>query len=347
MTETDCSSESHGGYAPEWYVPGVQYFAWEPRGRRIAYFATCASVTYQYAHLNIIDLETNQTISIPNETDNTSYLSWAPDGRRLVFARNAGGLRIVDLGQNKPKIEFVPGSTLGECLPGCFKATWSPTGNYIAYQGPFVALPGVGSGRTYVSIVDLDGNHIIYEPESTHRSNWMFQPQRGGLAWSNDGHYLAIATARSYTGAQLTLGKVTGRKIVRAKFGLWQGSTDRPNQFGPGFYNPVFSPDDETLYFVSLWPEATDIRQPFGTIYSVSTQELFDDSSPNVHAVSSKDQLTGYPSLSPDGKWLVYAVQTSKGVELWLQEVEGSFRQKLVDDTFVNIQPAWRPTPSD
>ena len=280
LTETDCSSVAFtGGYVPEEYVSGVQYSTWSPDGQRIAYLTTCTHVTNR-ARLNVFDLETGSIISITDQGGESTYLSWAPSGDRLVFtlppdlARR--GMYIAKLSkQDEPEIEPIEGTAWEDCLGGCYETVWSPDGEHIAYRGPYVGLPGAG-WRTYVSVVDLEGNHMVYEPKSTPRSSWIFEPSDGGLAWSNSGQYLAIATTKGYVGARLNLAEIIGRAaVINTGFTLWQHHPDWPGPFGSGFYNPVFSPDDETLYFVSLWPDTEDERLPFGTIYSVPTHFSF------------------------------------------------------------------------
>ena len=107
----------------------------------------------------------------------------------------------------------------------------------------------------------------------------------------------------------------------------------------------MFSSDDETLYFVSLDSGIEDPlpAERFGILYSVPVQDLLISGSPDIQVVSSLDQLTAYPSLSSDGEWFVYAVKVGETVEIWLQVVDGTYRQRLVGDGFVNTRPAWRP----
>jgi Tol biopolymer transport system component len=348
LTETDCSNVAFtGGYVLEGYVPGVQYFIWAPDGLRIAYLATCTHITKQ-ARLNVLDLETGSVIPITDRAGESSYPSWAPSGDRFIFTLPPDlmrrGMYVAGLNeQDEFEIEPIEGTAWEDCLAGCYNAVWSPGGRHIAYQGPYVGL-GTGS-RTYVSIVDLDGNHVVYEPAVDHRTPWIHEPSSGGLVWSNNGHYLAIATGLGRTGAHLVLAEVTDQAAIMAEaFGLWQHFPDGLIPFGSSFRHPVFSPDDKTLYFVSLWPDNEDINVPFGTIYSVPVHDLLHDSSPSpdVRIVSPEDQLTGYPSLSPDGEWLIYAVKVGEATEVWLQAVDGTRRQRLIADGFVNIQPAWR-----
>jgi len=344
LTETSCGDTPIGGYVPEWYVPGVQGFTWSPDGQRIAYLMKCFDAAW--AQLYVYDLGTSSTISVTTQADSDSYPSWAPAGNQLLFSVITRGTEvyIVDLeGASKPEIELIT-HTL------CAFPVWSPDGEYIAYRGPAMGWPGSAGSRTYISIVDPEWNHLGYDPPFKPslpdlpdvRSEWLAAPANEGLAWSHNAQYLAVATVREYVPGSLGLVEITGQVAHNRSGGLVQMDS---NSFGRDFYNPVFSPDDETLYFVSVWPD-TEYGVRFGTIYSVMVQDILSGKSSldiQVVSVSPKDQLAGFPSLSPDGKWLAYVVKVGKENEIWLQAVEGIDRQRLISDGFVNTRPAWRP----
>jgi Tol biopolymer transport system component len=343
LTETSCSDTPIEGYVPEWYVPGVQGFTWAPDGQRITYLVKCFDAAW--AQLYVYDLETAFTISIMTRADSDSYPSWSPAGNRLLFSViTRGEVYIADLeGEGKPEVELIT-RTL------CAFPVWSPNGKHIAYRGPSLGLPGAAGTRTYISVVDPEWNHLEYDPPSKPtvpdlpdvRSEWLSAPVNEGLAWSHDAQYLAVATVREAVPGSLGLVEIAGQVAHNRSGGLVQ--TDS-NSFGRDFYNPVFSPDDRTLYFVSVWPD-TDYGVRFGTVYSVLVQDLLIGSSSldiQVTSVSPEDQLAGFPSLSPDGKWLIYAVKIEEANEIWIQAIDGAYRQRLVGDDFVNTRPVWRP----
>jgi Tol biopolymer transport system component len=358
LTETDCSDAPSGG-RPDWYVPGVQGFSWSPDGRRIAYLATCTSGG-SLAHLGVVDLEAGRVTSLTTDhlvIGNGSYPSWGPSGDSFILSREGSVYEpvvcvyIADLSdRGSPEVEPLPGAGCEEeqCYcPGL--PTWSPNGEHIAYGGPAVGLPGTGA-RAYVSVVDIGGNHLTYEPPCRNPipeypdlrdASWIAAPGDGGLVWSNNSQYLAVASVRGYVPGILSLVEVLdGVAFMRSAL---TSEIDPDPDF---FSNPVFSPNDEILYFVSVRPDAEDtLRQTeyFGAIYSVPVQDLLGNGSPDIQVVSSLEQLAGYPSLSSDGEWFVYAVKVEETVEIWLQVVDGTYRQRLVGDGFVNTRPAWRP----
>lgn len=341
LTTTDCSGALVGGYVPEWYQPGVDRFAWSPDGQKIAYLAMCTSVGH-LAQLNIVNLGTGDVISITNKVSTYSYPSWNPSGNHLIFEWDkvtTCRMYVADLGEEDSiKIKQIT----NDSWDGCFHCPkWSPDGKYVAYQGPYIGV----AWRTYVSIVDLEGNHMSYKPEyqdeyQSRDASWIAEPGCDGIAWSHNGRHLAIACARGYVPGGLEIAEVE-EQTATMHSGLV--TYDRES-FGLDFYSPVFSPDDETLYFVSTWPD-TKYGWPLGTIYSIQVHDLLlDNSSPDVQVISPESQLAGFPALSPDGKWLLYAVKTGEAIQVWLQAVDGTYRQCLIGDGFVNTRPAWRPS---
>jgi len=341
LTATDCSDAPAGGYRPQWYQPGVDRFAWSPDGQRIAYLTKCTSVGH-LAQLNAIDLETGSVVSITNYVESYSYPSWSPSGDAFIFEHDVVttcDIYVTSIGEdNRLETERITDNS----WDGCFHCpTWSPDGEYITYRGPYTGA----AWRTYVSIVDWEGNHVSYGPEyqdehQPRNALWIAEPNCGNLVWSHNGQYLSIASARGYVPGGLKIAEVEEQAAT-----MYGGliSYDRES-FGLDFYSPVFSPDDETLYFVSSWPDA-EYGWPMGTVYSVQVRDLLLDSpSPDVQIVSPESQLAGFPALSQDGEWLLYAVKVGEAVEIWLQAVDGAYQQRLIGDGFVNIQPAWRPS---
>lgn len=345
LTQTICPDTNKRLEAPEGKWSGVQGFTWSLDGQRLAYLTQCWGDPR--AQLHIYDLATTAPILVADWVDSDSYPSWSPSGNRLVFTViSRGHVYTANVkGQNKPTVEIIT-NTLS-AYP-----TWSPNGEYIAYRGPTLGIPGSAGTRTYVSIVNPDWLHVEYDPpalQSSHpevpevRTEWIAAPLDGGLAWSHSGHYLAVATVREAVPGWVGLVAITD-----------QGARNLPtdivylesNAFGRDFYNPVFSPDDEWLYFVSVAP-GSEFGLRFGTIFRVQVQDLLLNSTPTkipVESVSSEDQLAGFPTLSSEGKWLVYAVKTDDAIDLWIQSIDGIYQQPLIQNDYMNTRPAWQPS---
>jgi Tol biopolymer transport system component len=151
--------------------------------------------------------------------------------------------------------------------------------------------------------------------------------------------------------AELGIAEVTTQTATMHR-GVYAGITPTFS-FEHTFYNPVFSPDEETLFFVSLRPPSDPgfNLYRFGTIFRVPVHDLLQyeygnehSPLPDIRAISPENQLAGYPSLSSDGEWLVYAVKEEESANLWVQTIDGRRRQRLTAGDFINIQPVWQPS---
>ena len=344
LTHTKCCgpyASCGGGSGPDWYQPGVERFAWSPDGKKIAYLTTCSTVGH-LAHQTVLDVESGSIISFTDHVSTYSYPSWAPTGDRFIFAWSSNtsleeGMYIAALdGRNSVDIMRFTHAREGYYFP-----VWSPGGDYIAYRGPYI---GVAS-RTYVSIIDLNGDHVVYtDTHQGERTAWIAAPALGsGLTWSKTGRYLAVATAREYVPGSLRLVELEGGTATIYPTRLTSYYFEE--MFGLDFFSPVFSPDEKTLYFVATWPDA-EFGWPLGTIYSTEVERFLAGeilSVEDIQVISPVDQLAGLPDLSSDGKWLLYTVKEGKGTEVWLQSVDGSYRQPLIVNGSVNWRSAWRP----
>lgn len=342
LTETVCDDVFVSGYFPEWEWFGVQEFTWSPAGQHIAYLTKCKGAAW--AHLWVHDLTTGSTTLITDQADDNSYPSWSPSSNELVFTVVSGrpSVYITDIGNRSEPVVKLITNTLG-VFP-----VWSPGGSYIAYRGPALGGPGAAGTRTYLSIVDSQWRHLAYDPpasENPHtemRLEWLATPVDGGLVWSHRGQYLAVATVREAVPGWISLITIEDQ-IARWCSGSLVSLDSNP--FGRDFYDPVFSPDDETLYFVSV-PPGSEFGWRFGTIFSVSVQDMLHGHSSfdiPVAPVSPEEQLAGFPALSSDGKWLVYVIKADSGSDLWIQIINDTHRHLLINDGSLNTRPAWRP----
>jgi Tol biopolymer transport system component len=219
---------------------------------------------------------------------------------------------------------------------------WSPDDEHLAFLGPGGAPVG-----TYLSITDFAGKHQTYLQPSggadrAPNSGWSVSPWMDGIAWSRTGRYLAVASAHGWVNGHLDVVEISGQTATR-HFGPDNYSSAL---LGGNFYTPLFSSDDERLYFVSV-PEVEGILEwPLGGIFSVRIADVL-NAAPReeieVVPISPSDQVAGFPDLSADDKWLLYTVKQGEATEIWLQSTDGVYREPLIADGFLNMRPAWRP----
>jgi Tol biopolymer transport system component len=157
--------------------------------------------------------------------------SWSPDGKQFVFAGLSGGRPVltlydVDRGKRSREIRF---DELGQVL----NPSWSPDGRSVAFTG-------LSGGFTDLYIYDLGAEQLRRLTNDAYAD---LQP-----AWSPDGRTIAFATDR-FSSDLSTL------HVRPTSLGLIDVATGRASKLeGAGNarqLNPQWSPDGESLYFLS------------------------------------------------------------------------------------------------
>jgi Tol biopolymer transport system component len=275
-----------------------------------------------------------------------SYPDWSPFSDQFVFSydpglTNASEVYIVHPHRNGT-MELTRLTGLHD-QGDLYYPKWSPDDEYLAFLGPVGAPVGL-----YLSITDFSGNHQTYLQSSqvsdyAPYSRWNATPGPDGIAWSRTGRYLAVASSYGWVPGNLYVVEISGQTAER--------------YFGPdgyssamlehNFYTPLFSSDGKTLYFVSVPEVEGDLEWPLGGIFSVRVADVLNAASREaveVVPISPSDQVAGFPDLSADDKWLLYTVRQGEATEIWLQSIDGVYREQLIADGFLNMRPAWRPT---
>jgi Tol biopolymer transport system component len=209
-----------------------------PDGKRLAFFSSRDLFSIE---LYVADTETGKVGARLTKTVSDPHFSslgfidssgaWAPDGRRFAFAAVSEGrphIAIVDVDRNRIERE-IPLPGLGEA----FTPTWSPDGKRLAFS----AMAG---GLMDLYIYDLESSAL---DRRTHDLFAELTP-----VWSPNGRMIAFVTDRfdaqpgtlcmgDYRLALLDV--VTGQKDLL------------PGFVGAKNINPQWSPDGESLYFIS------------------------------------------------------------------------------------------------
>jgi len=208
-----------------------------PDGKKVAFFSARDLFSMD---LFLADVETGKiekklvNMALSAHFESLQFIksagSWAPDGKRFVFAGISQGqpiLTIIDAeGRKENEYKF---KEIGEI----FNPTWSRDGNKIAFSG----LVG---GFTDLFIYDVDKEQLRRMTEDPYS---VLQP-----AWSPDGSKIAFVTERFTTDlAVLDIGHLdlalmdpnTGEITSLSSF---EGATN---------YNPQWTPDSESIAFLS------------------------------------------------------------------------------------------------
>jgi TolB protein len=152
--------------------------AWSPDHRQIAFLRPKLHTSDQIWVMNADGTDQHALTHFRNApqlfgNDETSALSWSPDGRQIVFAGfadNQGGLEQLYL----LNVHTHAVRRLTNLKTGAVNPVWSPNGRWIAYVG------AVAPGRIYLLSA------------TTHKAHVVGDAAGSGPSWSPDGKRLVF-----------------------------------------------------------------------------------------------------------------------------------------------------------
>ncbi len=212
-----------------------------PDGTKIGFFSERDLLSID---LFLADAETGEVISKLSsatrmgDIDGYNFFesmgAWSPDGKRfahVAIKRGRNQLVIVDVNRPRRTQEIkIPG------VPAFNNPTWSPDGNYIVFNG-------LVNGRPNLFRFDLASKEVI--PLTDDRYSYIH------ASFSPDGRHLAFATDRPQS---MQVGEKLNMKMNVGIMDLEnpQKSITVLDVFpGAENINPVFSPDQQRIYFLS------------------------------------------------------------------------------------------------
>jgi Tol biopolymer transport system component len=210
-----------------------------PDGKYVIFYSEKDAFTFDLfladAHSGKILQRVSSTVQ-NSEIDAFNYIesagTWSPDGKKFafpIFANGRNKLMIVNVNRGRPiaKIE-IPG------VPSFNNPAWSPDGSKIA-------LSGMVEGQNALFIYDFK-TKTVTRLTNDHCS--YLQP-----SWSSDGKYIAFSTDKPLVAGSpvnpkggLSLGIINTETLTSRIFPVFQGAKN---------LNPIFSEDDQWLYFLS------------------------------------------------------------------------------------------------
>ncbi|MFB6248300.1 MAG: basic secretory protein-like protein [Salinibacter sp.] len=246
-----------------------------PDGRYVAYISAEQLVGF---NLYVADAETGEVVAELERAGTTGHFNalrfissagtWSPDGRRLAFVSSAQGDNQITVWN--VETEEIERSIQVKGVTSMKNPAWSPDGTRLAFSG-------TDGGVSDLFVLDLETDAVRQLTNDRYAD---LQP-----TWAPSGETIAFATDRAETNldrlapsSNMDLGliDVESREItVREPFG------------DALHHNPQFSPDGESLYFISD-------QDGFKDVYRL------DRSTDRLHRVTHlKTGVSGITALSP------------------------------------------------
>lgn len=194
---TDTNKVVHG----DW----VESVAWSPDGRYLAVggrdedFAVLSDinvVVYEWNGVSLIDVDQTSDTNKVKRGERAYSVAWSPDGKYLAV----GGNDDVGSTPNIVVYEWDGGSLIDVDEAGdtnkvrqgwnAFSLAWSPDGRYLVVGGDNQSFSGISS--TNVVVYEWDGLSLLDVDKTSHTNKKSQGSGAYGLAWSQDGRYLAV-----------------------------------------------------------------------------------------------------------------------------------------------------------
>jgi Tol biopolymer transport system component len=235
-------------------VPMYPSFKWSPDSRKVAFSSGYEDpdhdirraqpnreVTFSTA-IYVVDVQTRKTSRL-TPLGHNSFLSWSPDGRRIVFSGDVDSPNsdIYVIGADGQNLRRITTSPTLDTQPA-----WSPRGDLIA----FVAAPRPGPAEGGVVVIRPDG--------SDSRQIWT--GTASSVSWSPDGRYLLVHSS-PIVFLDMTTGAVT--KLGHG----WLNATFAPD--GRSVLYRTFDEDDSIIYSVDL-QSGSRKKLTSGSLFSLS-----------------------------------------------------------------------------
>jgi Tol biopolymer transport system component len=231
--------------------------------------------------------------------------AWSPDGSRIVFGGENGGLYVVDV-RGGPKRALLRASQTGTPV-------WSPDGRWIAFARQ------IGYGPTEIYVIHPDGSALqrltVYGPAS-------------GLAWSRDGRLAFIGTRGTMAASHLVVIDVRRRLVHVMQPRLGNGTV-------------AWSPDGQRIAYAATTPHLDASSIYMANADGSGLRELTppEPRSYDTSPVWSPDGRSLLFVRSPVGGGATRGIS-----EVWMMRSDGSHQRPLTQafpSGGDNLEPAW------
>jgi len=247
-----------------------------PDGRYVAYIAAEQLVGF---NLYVADAETGEVVAQLDRAGTTTHFNalrfissagtWSPNGRRLAFVSSAEGDNQITIWN--VETEEIERSFQVEGVTSMKNPAWSPGGDRLAFSG-------TDGGVSDLYVLDLQTDAVRQLTDDRYAD---LQP-----TWAPDGETIAFTTDRAETNLDL-LAPSSNMDLALIDVESREITVRQP--FGDALHhNPQFSPDGQSLYFISD-------QDGFKDVYRLDRA-----SSDDVERVTHlKTGVSGITALSP------------------------------------------------
>jgi len=246
-----------------------------PDGRYVAFISERKLFSF---NLYVADAETGEVIAELDRAGSTGHFNalrflssagtWSPDGRRLAFVSYEDGDNQITIWNVLE--EEIERSFSVKGVTSMKNPAWSPDGETLAFTG-------TDGGISDLYVLDLETNSVRQLTNDRYAD---LQP-----TWAPDGETIAFTTDRAETDFE-TLNPSSNMDLGLVDVSSGEVTVREP--FGDALHhNPQFSPDGQSLYFVSDQDGFKDIYR-----MALSSGERF-------RVTRLKTGVSGITALSP------------------------------------------------
>jgi len=182
-----------------------------------------------------------------------------------------------------------------------------PTTNLITFSSTRPSDGGLGSLRSWISLVDVDGHGLASLPVSGLATSWSPDARKIAFYWHGDGSSWEIHVANA-----------DGSGVTRL-------TNDPADQL----FHPAWSPDGTRIAF-------SGSRAGTNGVYVMNA----DGTGINMLTTAT---AVAFPAWSPDGSKIAFGDGRDGNEEIYVINADGSGITRLTNDPAFDRDPAWSP----
>ncbi len=280
-----------------------------PDGRYVAFISERDLFTF---NLYVADAETGEVVAELDRAGTTGHFNalrflssagtWSPDGRRLAFVSSAKGDNQITIWN--VQTQEIERSIQVEGVTSMKNPAWSPDGSRLAFSG-------TDGGVSDLYVLDLETDAVRQLTNDRYAD---LQP-----TWAPDGETIAFTTDRAETTLDLL---APSSKMDLGLIDVESREITVREPFGDALHhNPQFSPDGQSLYFISDQDGFKDVYRldrSSGDLFRVTHLQT------GVSGISALSPALSVASQSGEMMLSIYGSDRYTGVRLEGDAIRGT-----------------------